>query len=263
MSTQLDKQSLKNILIAIPVYNEAGYVDDILTAVSKYSSDILVVNDGSDDGTDKLLEKYTSIKIITHKTNQGYGQSLIDAFEFAKLQGYDWIITMDCDHQHQPLCIPQFFKAIAENNADIISGSRYLVSADLENIPADRLRINRSITELLRLALTLEITDAFCGFKAYKVESLKKLKLTEKGYALPLQLWIQAAAAGLKIRETAVPLIYHDQKRKFAGLLESPKFRMMYYIDVIEREFNIHGYKNTKKHVSAQPKRLHIYKPGL
>ncbi len=247
MSTHRNSHSIKGILIAIPVHNEARYVDDILTAVSEYNGNILVINDGSDDGTDKLLKKYKSIKTISHKTNEGYGQSLIDAFEFAKGEGYDWIITMDCDHQHQPSCIPQFFERIEKEDIDIISGSRYLFSTEPENVPADRLRINRCITAMLNSALRIDITDAFCGFKAYRVSALKKLKLTEKGYGLPLQLWIQAAFAELGITEIPVPLIYHDLKRNFEGLLELPRYRMQYYMDVIEKELAKYGYKDIEK----------------
>ena len=249
MSTHRNNRSTNDILIAIPVYNEFRYVDDILTTVCKYHSNILVVNDGSDDGTDKLLKEHKSIKTITHKTNEGYGQSLIDAFEFAKSEGHDWIITMDCDHQHQPSYIPKFFDRIEKDDADIISGSRYLLNATPKNVPADRLKINCCITALLNSALRLDITDAFCGFKAYRVSALKELKLTEKGYGLPLQLWIQAAFAELRIREIPVPLIYHDPKRNFAGLLEVPKFRMQYYMNVIEKELAIYGYQNTEKPV--------------
>jgi dolichol-phosphate mannosyltransferase len=236
-------------LIAIPVYNESRYVDDILTAVSKYSHNILAVDDGSNDDTAKLLGKYKSIKVIAHKTNQGYGQSLLDAFEFAQVEGYHWIITMDCDHQHQPSWIPQFFEEIKKDDTDIISGSRYLDTAGQGEIkpPVERVAINREITILLNRILELELTDSFCGFKAYRVESLKKLKLTERGYGLPLQLWIQAAAAKLRIREIAVPLIYHDPKRNFAGLLEIPKYRLHYYMDVIDKELTEYGYQNTKK----------------
>jgi len=249
MSTKRNNLITNNILITIPAHNESGYVDDILTAVSKYCSNILVIDDGSDDGTDKLLKKYKSIEVITHKTNEGYGRSLIDAFEFAGNEDYGWIITMDCDHQHQPAWIPRFFKEIEKDNADIISGSRYLLSTDHENVPADRMRINRCITALLNSALRIDITDAFCGFKAYRLESLKKLKLTEKGYGLPLQLWIQVAVAELKISEIPVPLIYYDKKRNFTGLLELPKYRMKYYMDVIEKEFAAYGYKNSEKSI--------------
>ena len=247
MSTHRNNRSTNDVLIAIPVHNESRYVEDILTAVSRYGSNILVVNDGSDDGTGKLLEKYKSIKIVTHKTNEGYGQSLIDAFEFAKTEGYDWIITMDCDYQHQPSCIPRFFEEIEKDEADIISGSRYLFAAETENVPADRLKINRCITALLNPALGIDITDAFCGFKAYRISALKQLKLTEKGYGLPLQLWIQAAFAKLRITEIPVPCIYHDPKRNFAGLLEVPKFRMQYYMEIIEKELAKYGCKDTEK----------------
>ena len=246
MSTHRNKQIMEDSLVAIPVYNESMYVADILTAVSKYHSNILVVNDGSNDGTDELLKEHNSINVITHKTNEGYGQSLIDAFEFARGRDYDWIITMDCDYQHQPSCIPQFLEAIEKADVDIISGSRYLLSRDPENVPADRLRINRCITALLNSALRIDITDAFCGFKAYRVTALEKLKLTEKGYGLPLQLWIQAAFAQLRITETPVPLIYHDPERNFSGLLELPRYRLQYYMDIIEKELAQYGCKDTE-----------------
>lgn len=246
MLTQFNNNK-NDILIAIPVHNEAGYVDDILTEVCKYHSDILVINDGSDDGTDKRLKKHKSVSVITHKNNEGYGQSLIDAFEFATNKGYRWILTMDCDHQHQPQCIPQFIEEIKKDTADIISGSRYLFAADTENVPEDRLRINRCITALLNSALKIDITDAFCGFKAYRVNALGKLNLTEKGYGLPLQVWIQAAFAKIRITEIAVPLIYHDPKRNFAGMLEVPKYRMQYYMEIIEREFAKYGCKDTER----------------
>lgn len=247
MTKNLNKKTGGNCLIAIPVYNESGYVLDILTEVSSYHNDILVINDGSDDGTDKLLKERNSISVITHKTNEGYGQSLIDAFKFAAEHRFKWIITMDCDYQHQPSCIPKFFEHIEKDLADIISGSRYLSSLDISNVPEDRLRINRCITSLLNSALKIDITDAFCGFKAYKVKSIEKLNLTEKGYGLPLQLWIQAAFAELKITEIPVGLIYHDPKRHFAGLLEVPKYRMQYYMEIIEKELVKYGCKDTEK----------------
>ena len=156
---------------------------------------------------------------------------------------------MDCDYQHQPSWIPQFFKEIRRDDADIISGSRYLGPAYQGETkpPAERVAINKKITTLLNQTLELKLTDSFCGFKAYRVESLKKLKLTEKGYGLPLQLWIQAIVAEFRISEISVPLIYHNPKKKFAGLLEVPKFRMQYYMDVIKQELDANGYKNTEK----------------
>ena len=94
------------VLIAIPVYNERKYVDSVLERVKSFHPDILVIDDGSTDGTQDILAARRDIQLITHKPNQGYGQSLIDAFKHADARGYDWVITMDCDEQHEPEMIP-------------------------------------------------------------------------------------------------------------------------------------------------------------
>ena len=233
-----------NTLIAIPVYNEKQHIRPLIQQVLKYHENILIINDGSTDGTEKILSEFTSIRTFTHKQNEGYGQSILDAFEFAKEINISWIITMDCDFQHQPKTLPQFFKQISIQKADIISGSRYLNNKNIQKVPKERLRINRNITSILNSLLRINITDAFCGFKAYRVKSLKKLRLTEKGYGLPLQLWIQARQNNLKISEINVPLIYHDSRRDFAGPLELPAFRMQYYKNVIFNELKKHDCKN-------------------
>src|SRR4029079_9591744 len=92
--------------------------------------------------------------------------------------------------------------------------------------PDDRRRINQQITSEINRCLGLKLTDAFCGFKAYRVPALTKLHLTEDGYAMPWELWVQAAHAGLKIIELPVPLIYLDEKRSFGGDLDDATTRL-------------------------------------
>ncbi len=234
------------ILIAIPVFNELKYLDNVLSAVRRYSDNILVVDDGSTDGSSDVLKKYTYLKTISHRNNVGYGQSLIDAFRFAYDRKFDWIITVDCDHQHEPSYIPKFYSEIAKDDADIISGSRYLlkINSGILPPPPERVAVNKIVTKILNENLDIRLTDAFCGFKAYRTKAISRLKLSAKGYGLPLQLWIQAGRAGLKIREIPVPLIYHDPKRNFCGPLEDPQRRLNYYLEIIEREL---GYNVDRK----------------
>ncbi|MCB9849115.1 MAG: glycosyltransferase family 2 protein [Phycisphaerales bacterium] len=222
-------------LVAIPVFNEAGYVADVLERTRPHADHLLVIDDGSTDKTPALLNGFADIHMIRHPRNFGYGQSLIDAFGYAAAQRYDWLITMDCDDQHEPASIPAFVSAMRNADADIISGSRYLRSHSGDDAPpADRRSINLKITRLLNERLGLALTDAFCGFKAYRVSALAKMSLSEPGYAFPMQFWAQAVRRGLSIAEIPVRLVYNDPNRHFGGDLDNPTVRYRHYLDVFE-----------------------------
>jgi dolichol-phosphate mannosyltransferase len=221
-------------LTAIPVYNEARHLDEVLVAARRWAADMLVVNDGSTDGTAGLLERHPDVQVLTHAVNEGYGAALRDAFRFAVQSKYDVLVTMDCDGQHQPERIPTLLAAVPD--ADIVSGSRYLQQFAADSAPPqDRLRINRTITQEINRRLGLRLTDAFCGFKAYRTDALRALDITEPGYGMPLELWVQAVRRGLRIQEVAVPLIYLDEHRAFGGALDAAARRLAYYREVIER----------------------------
>jgi glycosyltransferase involved in cell wall biosynthesis len=224
-------------LLAIPVYNEERYLRHVLSEVRKYIDDILVVDDGSTDRTPDILAEQADIALIRHEENQGYGQSLMDAFAYAARCGYDWVITMDCDEQHEPCRIPDFVAEAAVDDADVISGSRYMRDTPADDLPPpDRRRINAQITHLINEVLGLPISDAFCGYKAYRVAALCRLRLTETGYAFPIPFWIQAVRAKLRIREIPVRLIYNDPHRSFGGRLDDAAVRLQHYLDVFYRE---------------------------
>ncbi len=225
------------VLVAIPAYNEAPHLPAVLDAVRRYARDVLVVDDGSTDATAELLAARPDVHTIIHPENRGYGQSLIDAFAFAAARGFDWVITIDCDEQHEPRRIPAFIAAARRNDADIISGSRYLdAHPDDDDPPADRRRINQTINGLLDQTVGLRLTDSFCGFKAYRVAALGRLRLDEPGYAFPLQFWVQCVRAGLRIREIPVRRIYRDRSRVFPGTLDDPATRLQHYLVVLVRE---------------------------
>ena len=220
-------------LAALPVYNEVNYVDPILDKVAQYADDVLVVDDGSTDGTSEVLARRDDVHVIRHPVNRGYGAALMTAFQHTVDQGYAGLVTLDCDGQHQPKRIPEFVNAAGD--ADIVSGSRYLKVFEGDDAPPEeRLFINRRITHELNRRLGLQLTDAFCGFKAYRTTALRQLAITDTGYAMPLQLWVQAAHAKLSIQEMAVPLIYLDLERSFGGALDQSETRLQHYHQVIE-----------------------------
>jgi len=231
-------------LVAIPVHNEAAHVHAVIPRVQEHADDILVVDDGSSDGTAARLAGY-DVRVIRHAVNRGYGAALRSSFAFAAREGYDWVLTMDCDGQHEPASIPAFRSRAAIGGVDLISGTRYPGGSAAagragDEAPSDRRAINRIITAELneRLAGRLGegLTDAFCGFKAHRVGALGELSLDEDGYAFPMQLWVQTAAAGHRVEELPVARIYNDPSRSFGGVLDDPETRLEHYRRAMHRE---------------------------
>jgi len=227
-----------HLLIVMPVFNEQSTVGRVLDKVKRYCADILVVDDGSTDGTGRILVERRDIHLIQHGGNLGYGRSLIDAFMWADAHGCDWVITMDCDEQHEPESIPAFVREIETGRWDVISGSRYMSPRREGDMPpTDRRAINVEITDLVNTMFGLRITDAFCGFKAHRVSSTVKLRLDEAGYAFPVQLWPRVAKMGLRMVEIPVRLIYKDPNRHFGGKLDDPGYRLKHYLGVLQAEW--------------------------
>jgi dolichol-phosphate mannosyltransferase len=221
-------------LAALPVYNEAPFVNQVLDEVLKYAPDVLAVNDGSKDATGELLDQRGDIAVLHHDQNRGYGAALKTAFQYAIDEGYEIVVTLDCDGQHQPMRIPRFVSAC--QNADIVSGSRYLKKYDGDSVPpAQRLFINKQVTKTINDLFHWNLTDTFCGFKAYRTSALAQLQITIEGYAMPLELWAQAAMLEMRIIEIPVPLIYLDESRSFGGALDDGSVRLAYYNQVIEQ----------------------------
>ena len=229
------------VLTALPVYNEAAHVEGVLDEVVKITPDVLVVDDGSTDGTAEILAARVAargdVRVVRHLANRGYWAALATAFRETRAGPWDGLVTIDCDGQHQPRLIPAFIEAASlPERGVIVSGSRYLEHFPGDSEPPEaRRRINAEITAEINRRLGLRITDAFCGFKAYSRRALAALQPRETGYAMPLEIWVQAAAAGLEIVELPVPLVYLDATRSFGGSLDDAATRLAYYRQVLDR----------------------------
>lgn len=226
-------------LVVIPVFNEEDVIERVAMESLEHASgfaNILFINDGSTDGSSQILrgltEKYSNIHLIDKKENEGYGASLISGIDYSLQNGYEFCITMDCDAQHQPADLSRFRKF--NPDLDLVSGSRYLPDSGEKGIspPEDRIEINRRITRLLNKYYNFSITDAFCGFKRYRLAAFQKHGFTVKGYASPLELWSYVFHKKLSLSELAVDRIYITDDRSFGQDLDKKRKRYRYYLKI-------------------------------
>jgi len=227
--------------VVMPVYNESPTVSQVLDAVrARFDGWVVVVDDGSTDGTAAIVAARDDVMLVRHEDNRGYGASLETGFDAALALGASSIITMDCDGQHEPRHIGEFCDELAACECDIVSGSRYLPgSGSAGEVPGDRRAINARVTEVINGVTGWRLTDAFCGFKAYRAEAVRRVRVDEPGYAMPLEFWAKAWRAGLTVREMPVERIYNDHDRSFGQDLDDPERRFAYYMKVWERA--LHG----------------------
>lgn len=243
------------LLIAIPTFNESRHIERVLAEVLPMNKDVLLVDDGSTDDSPALLDRLArlekGVNVLRHPVNKGYGQSLIDAFAYADQHHFDWVITMDADGQHEAESIPEFVREIETGEWDLISGSRYLAARGDDDLPpVERRNVNHRVTMLMNNLFRMELTDSFCGFKAHRVASMVDLKLTETGYAFPLQLWPRVWSHRLRLKEIPVRRIYNDPNRSFGAKLDDAEIRMRHYLEVLNVE--LRGLGMAEVHAAPQ-----------
>lgn len=202
------------MLICIPMFNEASTIRDLLRGLRVVTdADILIVDDGSTDGSSTAVEG-SGIRLphyVRHRRNLGPGFALRTGFRFALRQGYDVLITIDADGQHLPQDVPRLHEALAD--ADVVSGSRFHPRSPRSGTPPPwRLAANQALAQMIGQHTDYAITDGACGLRAYRASALSHLRITEPGYMWPCQLWGQMARAHLAVSEVPVAMIYGERE---------------------------------------------------
>ena len=206
-------------LIIIPTYNECENVEKLVEKIFHYQKEIhiLFVDDNSPDGTAALIknigEKSKQVHLLSRAGKMGLGSAYLEGFKYALKNGYDFIFEMDADFSHNPEEIPNFLKAI-ENN-DLVLGSRYINGVNVVNWPIGRLLISYYANMYSRIATGLPVRDATGGFKCFRKEVLETINfenVKSNGYAFQIELSFKAWKKGFKIKE--IPIIFVD---RFAG----------------------------------------------
>ena len=214
----MDERLLQNrinmrIIVIIPAFNEQAAIGSVVQKSLQYADDVLVVDDGSSDATCEIARK-AGASILSHPTNFGKGVSLSDAF--SRVEGYDVVVTIDGDGQHNPDEIPDLIKPVIENKADFVNGSRYINGFE-ENTPAYR-RVGQRVLDIAtNITAGTSVTDSQSGFRAFKGETISCYKFRDPGFGIESEMIADAAENNLRILEVPITVKYDVENSSTKG----------------------------------------------
>lgn len=207
---------MKRIVI-VPTYNEIENIDAMIDKVFSlpYQLDLLVIDDGSPDGTADVVKglqsKHSGLHILERKGKLGLGTAYIAGFRWALEHGYDLICEMDCDFSHNPDDLIKLFDS-CEAGAGITIGSRYLTGVNVVNWPMSRVIMSYYASAYVRWILGIPVHDCTAGFVCFRAETLRTINLDDirmKGYGFQIEMKYSAWRLGFRVQE--VPIIFTDR----------------------------------------------------
>ncbi len=195
----------KNIWIIIPAKNEAKNITKVLELTKQYAKNIIVVDDGSNDGTAAIAEQQNS-KVLKHIINLGKGAALKTGCDYAVNKGAEIIIAMDADLQHEPKEIPNFLNALEKNNADIVFGYRQLN----QKMPIVLKFGNFVINRIIYFLYGINLKDSQSGYRCFTKQAYQKMRWNAFDYSMESEMIARAGKNKLKYIEIPIQTIYHD-----------------------------------------------------
>ncbi len=206
--------------VLIPLFNGEAVIGRLVREVVKYINRCFVVDDGSTDRTSKVASQAGAL-ILRHERNLGKGASLRTGFDRVLKEGYDAVITMDGDGQHDPRDIPRFIEKAEGSSAGIILGDRM---GDKENMPLIRQLTNKVMSSIISRICGQRIADSQCGYRLIKNELLKKLNLFTSRFEIESEVLIKASRLNFKVESIPITTIYLNQKSRIKPISDTIRF---------------------------------------
>ena len=204
--------------LVLPTYNEAENIEPLIGAVLEKlprSARVLVVDDGSPDGTGEIAERLAGeeerVEVLHRPRKEGLGPAYIAGFRRALAEGAGLILEMDADFSHEPAYLPRLLEAAGR--ADLAIGSRYVPGGGVGDWGAVRRGISRGGSSYARLVLRVGVRDLTGGFKCFRREVLEAIDLDSvrsRGYAFQVELTYRAIQRGFTVAE--VPIVFRDRR---------------------------------------------------
>ena len=204
-------------LVVIPTYNEAENIESIIARLlaAVPTTDVLVVDDGSPDGTGDLADKLAAddprVHVLHRTAKAGLGAAYLAGFDWGLGRGYDLLVEMDADGSHQPEQLPALLARVGE--ADLVIGARWIPGGSVVNWPKYRELLSRGANTYARMALGIPVHDSTAGFRVFRRRTLEGIELTEvrsQGYCFQIDLTRRTLAAGFRVVEVPITFVERE-----------------------------------------------------
>lgn len=215
--------------VIMPAFNEAEHIGGVIETLFVDHSDLIgelvVVDDGSTDGTGDIAAGLGA-RVLRHRRNLGKGRALRTGFNYALDRGYQAVITMDSDGQHDPADIPRFIDRYRMGDVDIVLGSR---EHERGRMPLHRRLNNRLVSFVGSWLAGQQIYDFQCGYRMLSCDVIKKIKLSTARYETESELLIGAGRLGYRIASIPIETIYNGARSNVDTLVEMKLFTLLLF----------------------------------
>lgn len=196
----------RKVWIIIPARNEEKRILPVIRKTKKFADNVIVVDDGSNDSTRKILEK-EDVLVLKHIVNMGKGAALKTGCDYAKKHGAEILVVMDADGQHKPEDVPKLVHTLEKNNLDIVFGSRQ----QNKRMPFIFRWGNQVLSRLTQGITKVKIQDTQCGFRAFTINAYRKIRWEATDYTIESEMVAKVGKNHLKYKEIPIQTIYLDK----------------------------------------------------
>ncbi len=204
----------------VPAYNEGRNIADVVKGCLKHVPDVVAVDDGSTDGTGESARQ-AGATVITHEVNRGKGAALKTGFDYILEQGWEAVIVIDGDGQHDWNEIPNIIETTFRENAAITIGSRM---SDMKNMPLHRRASNLLTSWIISRLSGQYVPDSQCGFRLIRSDFLREIELTTNSFEMESEMIIIAGRKGYKVAGVPIRTIYIEGRERMGPGRDIIKF---------------------------------------
>lgn len=216
-----------NAVALVAAYNEASTIADVVRGVRPFVSDVLVIDDGSTDGTGDRAREAGAV-VITHQDNRGKGHAVRTGLAHLLRGTATHIVLLDGDMQHLPEETPRLLETAGATGADVVIGERRF---DRARMPASRYHTNRIGSRALSWFVGVPVGDTQCGFRVFRADALRGMPLSASGYEIETEMLVKLRRLGGRIASAPVTAVYNGQRSKLRPIRDTTRtcFLAVYY----------------------------------